>query len=359
VTAFTLVMALAAAAAVTDPSQSLKAGKAALASAGPLAFGPDGILFVGDTAGATLWALDTKDRSAGKGQINVSGLQDKVAAVLGTTADQVAINDMIVNPISGKAYLSIARGRGPEAKPVILRLDGSGKLEELSLDDVKHAKVSLANAPAVDAKDRRGGSLRVEAITDLHYVDGKVFLAGLSNEEFSSKLRSIDFPFTSSDGGTSVEIYHGAHGQWETRSPVRTFVPYEIKKEAHLLAAYTCTPLVKFPVKDLKPGSKLVGTTIAELGNRNRPLDMIVYKKDGADFVLMSNSSRGVMKMSTRGIETETGITAPVADKQGLPYETIADWKGVEQLDKLDEKNALLLTRAENGALDLKTVALP
>jgi len=358
-TALTLFLVLAASGAATDPSQGLKAGKAALASAGPLAFGPGGILFVGDTAGATLWALDTGDRSPGQGSINVSALQDKVAAVLGTTADQVAINDMIVNPVSHKAYLSISRGRGPEAQPVILRLDATGKLEELSLADIKHAKVSLANAPAADAKDQRGGSMRMEAITDIHYVEGKVFLAGISNEEFASKLRSVDFPFTSSDAGTSVEIYHGAHGQWETRSPVRTFVPYEIKKEAYLLAAYTCTPLVKFPIKDLKPGSKLVGTTVAELGNRNRPLDMIVYQKGGADFLLMSNSSRGVMKMATKGVEGQTGITEPVEGTKGLPYETLADWKGVEQLDKLDEGNALILTRAESGALALQTVALP
>lgn len=357
--ALALICALAAAGAATDPAVSLKEGKAALESAGPLAFGPGGILFVGDTKGAALWALDTGDRTAGSGSINVSGLQEKVAAMLGTAPDQVAINDMIVNPISRKAYLSIARGRGPDAAPVILRVDAGGKLEELKLDKVKHARVSLSNAPAADAKDGRGNSLRVEAITDLHYVDGKVFLAGLSNEEFASKLRAVAFPFTGADAGTSVEIYHGNHGQWETRSPVRTFVPYEIKAEAHLLAAYTCTPLVKFPVKDLKPGSKLVGTTIAELGNRNRPLDMIVYKKGGAEFVLMSNSSRGVMKMSTKGIEDYEAITARVGETKGLPYETLADLKGVEQLDKLDDASALILTRSESGALDLKTIALP
>jgi hypothetical protein len=358
-TALALLFALAAAGAATDPGSTLKEGKATLASAGPLAFGPDGILFVGDTQGATLWALDTGDRKAGAGKINVSGLQDKVAAMLGTAPDQIAINDMIVNPISHKAYLSVSRGRGPEATPVILRVDAAGKLEELSLDKVRHAKVSLANAPAADAKDGRGNSLRVEAITDLHYVDGKVFLAGLSNEEFASKLRAVPFPFAASDAGTSVEIYHGNHGQWETRSPVRTFVPYEIKKESHLLAAYTCTPLVKFPVKDLKPGSKLVGTTIAELGNRNRPLDMIVYKKGGAEFILMSNSSRGVMKMPTSGIEGFEAITGRVEGTKGLPYETLAEWKGVEQLDKLDDQSALILMRAEGGALELKTIALP
>jgi hypothetical protein len=354
-----LLVALASAGAATDPVKGLSQGKAVLASAGPLAFGPDGILFVGDTQGATLWALDTGDRTPGTGKINMHGLQDKVAAMLGTTPDQVAINDMIVNPISRKAYLSVSRGRGPDASPVILRVDPSGKIEELALDAVRHAKVSLANAPPADAKDRRGASLRTESITDLHYVDGKVFVAGLSNEEFASKLRAVAFPFTGADAGTSVEIYHGAHGQWETRSPVRTFVPHEIQKEAHLLAAYTCTPLVKFPVKDLKPGTKLVGTTIAELGNRNRPLDMIVYQKDGAEFILMSNSSRGVMKMSTKGIEGYGPIKERISQTAGLPYETIADLKGVEQLDKLDETSALILARAEGGALDLKTIPLP
>jgi hypothetical protein len=354
-----LLIALAAAGAAGDPASGLKPGKATLESAGPLAFGPQGILFVGDTKGAALWALDTGDTKPGSGTINVSGLQEKVAALLGTAADQVAIQDLAVNPLSRKAYISVARGRGPDALPVILRLDTAGKIEELSLDGIKHARVALANAPDAEAKDRRGNSLRTEAITDLHYLDGKVYLAGLSNEEFASKLRSVPFPFAAADGGASVEIYHGAHGQWETRSPVRTFVPYEIQKEAHLLAAYTCTPLVKFPVKDLKPGSKLVGTTIAELGNRNRPLDMIVYEKDGAEFVLMSNSSRGVMKMATKGIEAHGAITAPVEGTKGLPYETIADWKGIEQLDKLDDGHALVLARAEGGALDLKTVALP
>ncbi len=49
------------------------------------------------------------------------------------------------------------------------------------------------------------------------------------------------------------------------------------------------------------------GTTVAELGNRNRPLDMIAYKKDGKDFLLLTNSARGVMKVSTDDLEREEG----------------------------------------------------
>ena len=355
-----LTAAVAGAASHAEALASMKAGKAGLSSAGVLAFGPEGILFVGDSQGAKVFALDTGDRKAGSGGVSVAGINEKVAALLGTAADQILINDMAVNPVSKKVYLSVSRGRGPDATPVIVRVDSQGKIEDLSLDQINHSSVDLVNAPAADAKDRRGDSLRMQSISDLAYVDGRVFIAGLSNEEFASNLRSVPFPFTKSDGGSSVEIFHGAHGRWETASPVRTFVPYEIQAESHLLAAYTCTPLVKFPVSQLKPGTKVVGTTIAELGNRNRPLDMIVYKKGGSDHILMSNSSRGVMKMPMQGIEKYDAIKDPVKETtKGLPYETVDSLKGVEQLDRLDDSHAIILARSESGSLDLKTIPLP
>ena len=343
-----------------DYSASLKTGKAELQSAGALAFGPEGILFVGDSMGAAIFALDTQDRTPASSQnsFDISGIGQKVAALLGTAADQIIINDLAVNPISQKVYLSVSRGRGPDAFPVIVRVDSSGKIEEFSLESVAHASVALPNAPGPEETDRRGQSRRLETITDLGFVDNRVFVAGLSNEESASKLRSIPFPFKDASEGTSVEIYHGAHGRFETNAPVRTFVPYEIANEPHILAAYTCTPLVTFPVSSLEPGAKVMGTTIAELGNRNRPLDMIAYKKGGMNFILMNNSSRGVMKINAQGIEGYEGITART-DITGVPYETIESLKGVEQLDRLNGSDSLILVRADTGSLDLKTVALP
>ena len=120
----------------------------------------------------------------------------------------------------------------------------------------------------------------------------------MSNEEFASKLRSIAFPFQDAIADTSIEIFHGSHGQLETRSPVRTFTFYNIDDKPNLLAAYTCTPLVKIPVESLVPGEKVMGQTVAELGNHNRPLDMVVYEKDGQDYLLMANNARGLMKIS-------------------------------------------------------------
>src|SRR5262249_163092 len=154
-------------------------------------------------------------------------------------------------------------------------------IDEVALKDVKFAKAALPDVPAAEAKTPRGQPARQEAITGLAFVDGKLVVAGISNEDFSSRLRVIPFPFSDTQKGAGVTIFHGPPGRFETNAPVRTFVPYEIKGEANLLAAYTCTPLVKIPVKDLKPGEKVKGTTVAELGSGNRPLDMIVYQKDG------------------------------------------------------------------------------
>jgi hypothetical protein len=181
----------------------------------------------------------------------------------------------------------------------------------------------------------------------------------LANEEFASTLRAIPFPFKSVAGGTSVEIYHGSHGRFETRAPVRTFTTFKIGKEDHLLAAYTCTPLVQFPVSELKPGAKIKGKTIAELGNRNRPLDMIVYQKDGKTYLLMANSSRGVMKIGADQVDKAESIAEPVPDKKGLSYETVAGLTGVDQLDRFDANHVVVLRRAEDGSLTLESLPLP
>ena len=202
-------------------------------------------------------------------------------------------------------------------------------------------------------------SPRSQAITDLAFVDGHVYVAGLSNEAFASRLVSIPYPFAEVGPGTSVEIYHGAHGAYETRSPIRTFAAYKIKGEDYLMAAYTCTPLVKFPVASLKPGTHYKAATVAELGNRNNPLDMIVYQKGGKDFILLANSTRGVMKISTDGIDQAASISSRIADTAGQPYDKIADLKNVVQLDALDKDNALVLIQEPSGAQNLETVPLP
>lgn len=326
---------------------------------GPLAFSPDGVLFAGDTQAASIFALDLGKAATGgaPGAKAIPAFDQKVAALLGTDVREITVTDLAVHPTTRNAFASVMRGQGTNAQAALLRIDGAGRIDVVAFADVTFSKVDLPNAPAANPADQRNS--RTQSITDMAFVDGKLYVAGLSNEEFSSKLRSVSYPFNTVDNGASVEIYHGAHGQFETRSPVYTFVPYKVKGETNLIAGYLCTPLVKFPVTGLRPGGKVMGTTIAELGNRNRPLDMIVYKKDGREFLLMSNNSRGVMKISTDGFATAEGITSRVADKAGVGYETITAMKGVEQLDLLDAANSIVLSRTDAGVLNLDVVALP
>ncbi|HVS64136.1 MAG TPA: hypothetical protein VMT85_11610 [Thermoanaerobaculia bacterium] len=356
-----LLAASIAPAANLDLGPTAQTGQPPLQSVGPIAFGPDGVLFVADAESAAVFAIETGDTEAATStSYLVEGLDAKLAAVLGASSDSVVIHDLAVNPASGRAYLSITRGAGDDATPVLARVEPGGEISVLELEQVRYAKAELPNPVGEEAKDRRGRPLRQEAITDIAYSDGKLLVTGLSNEEFSSNLRTLQFPFDGVGKGASIEVYHGAHGQWETHAPVRTMTTIEIDDQSHVLAAYTCTPLVTFPVDELTDGTKVTGSTVAELGNRNRPLDMFVYAKDGKDWLLIANSSRGVMKvdLASLGPQRKAPITEPIEDTAGLEYETIASLTGIEQLDRLGSEHALVLERGDSG-VKLRSIALP
>src|SRR5262245_19175781 len=345
-----------------NAAAALTSGKVDLKSAGALAFGPDGVLFVGDSMGGAVVALDTADRTPARtASINVEGLDQKIAALVGVTPDQIMVNDLAVNPISKNVYVSASRGRGPDATALVVRVEPSGKVTPLSLDNVGHASVSLADAPASDPSARQNP--RTTTITDMAFVNGNLLVAGMSNEEWSSALRSIPYPFNAAGRGTQLQIWHASHGRYETQSPVRTFVPYTLGGQQYVLAAYTCTPLVKIPMSDLKPGAQVKGVTIADLGAGNQPLDMVPYKKDGHEFILIANTSFGVVKLHADTLATDKPIDSPtVVNVAGAPYDKLTSLTQVQHLAAIDESNALLVTAASRtsaGPVNLKTIALP
>jgi hypothetical protein len=353
--AATLVLALGASRANADLTSSLKKGTPELKSVGTLTFGPEGVLFIADPVAGSIVAVATGDTKAdGKGAVKVEKLNEKIGATLGTSGDGVLINDLKVNPASGNVYISATRGKSAEGAPVLVRLDRAGKFTEVTLKDIPFASITLPNAKTT----ANARSKEIESITGIAFVDGKVIVAGLSTEQFASTLRVIPFPFKEADKGASIEIFHAAHNKLETASPVRTFLPFDIAGQTHIVASYTCTPLVKIPIADLKAGEKVKGSTVAELGNGNRPLDMIQYKKDGKEYILLSNSVRGVMKIDTTGIDKIEPITTGVKGTAGLKYDTIQELKNVVQLDKLDGERGLILVKNGNN-FDLDTIPLP
>ena len=329
-----------------------------LESIGPLAFAPDGTLFAADNRAAMIFALEAEALKGNQpsGVAAVEAVDAKLAAMLGSDADSIVVTDLAVHPTTRNVFVAVNRSGVTSSTPAIFRIDGGGSIDPIALDTVRYSRVTLPNPP----RSLMGRGARADTVTDMALIDNQLWVAGLSNEEFSSKLRAIPFPFATIDGGASVEIYHGNHGAFETRSPVYTFVPYTIDGEPHLIAGYLCTPLVKFTMASLRSGAKVRGTTIAELGNMNRPLDMITYAKDGREFVLMSNNSRGVMKIPADAFADAQAITEPVsAVRAGVRYETVKALIDVEQLDKLDGDRAVVVARRRDGARNLEVVPLP
>jgi hypothetical protein len=330
-----------------------------LTSIGPLTFAPDGTLFAADNQAAALYAFELGAQANGSapGAKGLDAIDQKLAALVGSAANELTITDLAVHPQTHNAYISVMRGQGASAAPALFRVDGAGKIEMVAVQNLKFQKLELPNAPVANATGRRNP--RTESVTHLAFSNGKLWVAGLSNEEFSSKLRSVPYPFSAIDGGTSVEIYHGNHQRVETASPVYAFVPMTVNGQPSLIAAYLCTPLVKFEIGTLKAGDKVRGTTVAELGMGNQPIDMIQYKKDGKDFLLMSNTRRGVMKIAAGEIAGAKAITEPVkTETAGVSYTTVASMTGIDQLDLLDAQNAIVIAKA-NGAANLQVVPLP
>lgn len=336
----------------------LERGSVNLKSVSSMTFGPDGILFVGDARAATVYALRTGDKKgeSGRADINVDQVEARIADATGSPG---LVSDLAVNPATQNVFIAVQK----ESSAQILKVQEDGTLQALELSDIPHSEAQLVDAPEdkVVQQGRRRRNPRDDAITDLAFYENKLLISGLRDGASASSVRELNFPFAKADRGVGVQIFHAAHGRDEDYSAARTIVPLVIDGKPNLLAAYVCTPLVKIPLEALESAEeKITATTVAELGNRNRPLDMISYSKEGQQFLLLSNSARGVMKIQTSGLSANAGLTEPVrgGGTAGQEYKTVESLQGVTQMDKLNSDHAVVLIENQ-GQLTLKSVALP
>ncbi len=353
---------------VSIDKYGLEVGTPGIKSVGPLAFGPDGLLFIGDNVGAAIFAIDVGDTGAAnkKSEINVENLGTSLAAYLGCSREDVLIRDLAVHPSSENIYLAVMRGSGDASIPVLIKVGADGTLSEVSLENVPFSQTLIEDA--ADADDPRIVSrdqLRTVTVTDMSYVDGLLLVAGTSNEEFSSTLRRIPFPFNGDIQTNSLEIFHVSHGRYETAAPIRTFVPYA--NNTSLLASYTCTPVVQFSLSDLKAGTHLMGKTVAELGAHNRPLDILSYMNDGEEYLLISNLNHPLTKIACKDIDNQGSLTVPdrsLDDQRDGPLSPLAGaprqelpHPGVRRLAKLNGSHVLMVQEDEAGEIHLRSYA--
>lgn len=358
-------------------SMAQDSATATLQSAEALEFGNGNVLFVGDSKGAAVHAFELRDGDLtsqegvdygnGKnfeGRALISHVDEKLAAFLGAGADQISINDLIVHQPTGQILMSVSRGLGPDAKSLIVKVN-KGNFELLDLDAIPHSSIAVENAPAEDAKLQYGQSQRSLTITDITYWKGEIFVAGVTNEEFASKLRRAKYPFRGDFGVTSVEIWHAVHAQFETRAPIITQLIREIDGKEYLIASYTCTPLVRIPLEDIQPNAQIRGEMIGELGYGSAPVDMITFKHafDNQDYLLVTHNSRNGTRIALADIPTAElmPVNSPSNFGPAGINQISVPVNGMLHTSLLNDNWAIVLRQhhTEMGRIDLRSMPLP
>ena len=355
----------------------VSAQEANLQSAGALAFNTGDVLFVGDSKAGVVHAFDLgkaladqSDYQLGRaqtfeGRTIFNNLDVEIAALLGVSAEEVVINDMVVHKPSKQIFLSVHRGRGPDAEAVIVSVN-NGALDIVDLTAADHTLQSVGPVPT-DATFEFGQPLNTLAITDIDYYEGELLVAGLSNEEFSSKLRRMAYPFDDEVSTSSIEIWHAVHTQYETRAPIISQTVTELDGIPTLIAIYACTPIVRIPLAELTDGAEVRGTMIGEMGFGNTPIDIVSYVNgwDGSSNVVVTNTNRSAASLNLASVASAEEMphgegVQPVFSVAGVDQFALP-MSGTMHLDTLDESWAVVVRRSPEDPrnIQLHTLALP
>jgi hypothetical protein len=344
----------------------VQTGTVTIKRIGRMSFAPNGVLLIADIGSGAVIAIETGDAGpVSKLKSRVNDVDKKIATALGVSTTDLSIADMAVNPESGMIYVSAIRKT--DNTSAIITFDANGKLTIMDLTDTRFVRVPL---PV-------GEGSQIRAISGVEYTDGRVLAAGQSNEEFSSKIFSLPLPLTHGKSGDafSTETYHVAHGRWETRAPIQSFIPYSEGGEDYVVGSFACTPIAKFKVTDIAKDSKIKGTSVVELGSGNRPIDMFTYEKDGKQW-LITNTDRFHHEKRPLGPSQYWGVRIDMSylasskinadaarrdvSKQTGPagIEVVEALFYVRHVAKLNNREMVVL-RDNKGAMDLEVKELP
>jgi hypothetical protein len=252
--------------------ENAQLGNPQLVSAQTIGFGPGGLLFVGDGWSDRVVAIETGDTDIATRPANVidevPNLMARLANAFGPDVPSGEVNllDVAVNPVTWRVYLAVQRFTTAEV--AILWLDGDGEAHRFSLDDVIYASVSYP--PIIGAP---GSYVTGIAAT----ADMVVALTGKGAFQ-PGQIVLVDLPFRHDGPSRTVttRIYHPTHFQWESGGSIdRGLLYFTLPNgsarggppgEPHLAAAYSDTPVVRFPLSSLERGGEVTGVTAFDIG---------------------------------------------------------------------------------------------
>jgi hypothetical protein len=341
----------------------VNASAADIQSISRLAAGPENVLFIADWKTARVHAITlpaAPQKPAGSA-FNILDLETVLSKQVGGA--KITVQDMVARPGTAEVYVAVSYGAAKA--PALIVVTSDQKARRVNLRTAKSTSVALRDAPTSHYSFWKEMPERSFTVTDMKWHDGELFVAGLSNQDFASTLRRINYPFESRQTITSVEIYHTGHNLVETRAPIRAMSFASWGGKPYLVAAYTCTPIVTIPLDELKDGAHIRGKTIAELGYGNTPAAMIAYTKaaQGKEegYLMLVNFERGASVIPVSQVEAASArpgmeTVVPFGQIAGLDV-TPAPLAGAMRIDNLDEQSFIVVRRRlENDALQLVTI---
>ncbi len=333
-------------------------------SVGALEFADSKTLFVADSDGGRVFAFTLPQAVAEKTSTSYNHIDfgSEVAKVLGVSDRALTYHDIARHPVSGEIWVSATVHEKGQRRPFMVRVNAKRKINVVDLAKLPRTSKLVANTANDGVRFWRDIPATTLAITDLDYVDGTLYVSGLSTGEFASTLRQIPYPFDDGLSTSHIEIYHTVHDQTETRAPIRAMTVLNLNGENTVVAAYTCTPLVTIPTTVLKDGAHVRGKTVAELGYGNTPLDILTFtalnqQKQPEDFVLIVHKERNADLIRVADLAAaakKDGLATPVLWGQaGVPTRALP-LSGVLHVADQDEQFIVTLKRnLETGDVDL------
>ena len=309
-------------------------------------FDADGLLYAADAKNNELVALATVDKKGKALPVQVPDLGAQLSRLLGSTPQDVVINDIAVHPTSFAVYLSA--GKKGTAESRLFRVAADKKVLEVPVGELKKAAVKLPEGTqpfdvAVTAKN--------------------VILSSSGRDRtFSSELHRVPLPLAEGKmANAQTELYHASHKAWETKAPLVAITAFTMGGKEYIVGATKCTPVVRIPVDEIGDKAKVKTTTLLELGGGNSPVSMMVYGQGPTQTLLLTHAKSaqdGAYKVPGAVLAEGTKINEQAQNRGGKNAESIAAFKNAKKAALFGPTMAVAVID-NGGSLSLATLPLP
>jgi len=187
-------------------------------------------LIIGNNASGKLYAIDIKDNDATQATqnaiTNIPGFKAKIAQFMGIAANQIAIMDMAVNPISKAVYVLVKNNTSNAAG--LFKVINGTTIVPVNLSDVSYAAITFSTNNSV-------------VLQDMTWGENELYVS-IGNGGLNAEVGKMSIPFTHNSSLTKKNTTVFTHGDYSTNAPLEKMVYGKVKGEGRLMGVTVCAP---------------------------------------------------------------------------------------------------------------------